>query len=73
MAGTKEQKALGAHLKELRTEKKLSMERLGYASGISKESVRRIEKGVENPRFLTLLKLSEGLNVSLERLVSFKK
>lgn len=73
MAGNKAQKALGAHLKQLRTLKKISMEKLAYASGISKESVRRIEKGDENPRFLTLLKLSEGLNISLERLISFKK
>ena len=56
---------LGSNLKKLRIQRGYSMQRLADAAGISKESVRRIENGISDPRILTLSRMSHALGVDL--------
>ncbi len=60
---------LGQRISKLRRRKGLTVEKLAYESGVSKGNLSDLENGKVNPRFTTLLLLSEGLEVSLSALV----
>jgi len=61
--------ALGAAVRELRARRGLSQERLGFKAELHRNYVGAIERGTINPTFRTLMRLADGLAVSLSELV----
>jgi len=58
-------KTVGETIKEIRTQKGITLEQLGYRSGISHTHIWRIEKGLQkNPRYNTLQKIAGALGVN---------
>ena len=57
---------LGARIKSLRTEKKISQYELAVLCGFEKANMSRLESGHSNPTVLTLYKISEALNIPVE-------
>lgn len=57
------------NLKELRTERNLTLGQLSRRSGISKAMLSEIEKGGSNPTINTLWKIANGLHVPYTRLM----
>lgn len=57
------------NLKELRTERNLTLGQLSKISGISKAMLSDIEKGGSNPTINTIWKIANGLNVPYTRLI----
>ena len=62
---------LGNHVKELRKSRKLTLENLCYKNGLEPSTVARIEKGLVEPKYLTLLKLAKAFNLKLKDLLDF--
>ena len=62
---------LGKHVKELRKSKKLTLENLCYKNDLEPSTIARIEKGLVEPKYLTLLKLSHAFNIKLSELLDF--
>jgi transcriptional regulator with XRE-family HTH domain len=60
----------GERLKELRTDKKLTLEQLAFAADIELSQVHRIEKGKINPTYTTLLALASGLEITISELLA---
>lgn len=58
----------GIRIKELRTEKKLSQESLANSAEIDRTYIQSIEKGKRNVSIITVEKLANALNVSIETL-----
>ena len=56
---------VGGRLRELRTERGMSMRALGRASGLSTNALSMIERGRTSPSVSTLYKISEALNVPI--------
>ena len=59
---------LGRTVREIRTRRALSQERLGFACGLHRNYVGAIERGEINPTFRVLLKLGDGLQVRLSEM-----
>lgn len=57
---------LGKKIKSLRTARDISQEQLALQSGLDYSYVGRIERGENNPTFLTLLAMANTLNVSVK-------
>jgi transcriptional regulator with XRE-family HTH domain len=64
----KSQKALGAAIRELRTEKGVSLEALAADSGISKNMLSLIERGEGNPSWSTVEGIAKALGMSVSQL-----
>lgn len=62
----------GLKLKQIRTERKLSLFGLAKLSGLSKSYLNEIEKGKKYPKTDKILLLSESLDVPYDHLVSLK-
>ena len=62
-------KALGQRVRYLRTEKKLSMEKLAELSGIDYRQLSYIELGQTDASLSTLYALCKGLDISLSLLM----
>lgn len=62
-------KLIGANLKQLRTERNLTLGQLSALSGISKAMLSDIEKGSGNPTINTIWKIANGLKVPFTRLM----
>ena len=62
----------GLKLKQIRTEKNLSLFGLAKLSGLSKSYLNEIEKGKKYPKTDKILLLSESLEVPYDHLVSLK-
>lgn len=62
---------LGKHVKELRKSRKLTLENLCYKNGLEPSTIARIEKGLVEPKYLTLLKLANAFNIKLSDLLDF--
>ena len=62
---TNEIKAFGKRLKQIRQKKGLTQLDLELESGISRTEISRIENGLKNIEFLTIVKLSVALEISL--------
>jgi transcriptional regulator with XRE-family HTH domain len=56
---------LGLHIKHLRTENKMSQERLAFSANISLSQISRIELGKHNTTFGTLLSICKALNITM--------
>lgn len=62
-------KALGQRVRDLRAERKLTMEKLAELSGIDYRQLSYIELGQTDASLSTLYALSQGLNVTLSFLM----
>ena len=62
-------KALGQRVRYLRSERKLTMEKLAELSGIDYRQLSYIELGQTDASLSTLYALSQGLNVTLSFLM----
>jgi len=64
---------LAKNLKKLRTQKKLSQEKLARLVDISYNTIAKIEAGkAKNPTFETLSKLADVFNISIDELTGRK-
>lgn len=61
----------GRHLRQMRTQRGLTMEDLAYQSGLSYNQLGRIELGEINTTISTVFALARGLQVSLAELFAF--
>jgi len=61
--------ALGAAVRQLRTERDLSQEELGDRSGLHRNYIGGVERGERNAAWAALLRLAAGLGVPLAELV----
>ncbi|NVK52543.1 MAG: helix-turn-helix transcriptional regulator [Flavobacteriaceae bacterium] len=69
---TKESKyfqKLGAKIKRLREEKGIDQKSFAFDCEIGRTQLYMIEKGRTNPRLLTLMKISDGLEISISELL----
>ena len=57
----------------LRREHKMTLEQLAYQSGISKGGLSEIERNMKEPRAYTILKICNGLNITIAEFFSFDK
>jgi transcriptional regulator with XRE-family HTH domain len=68
MNGNGEEKILkefGRKLEKLRKAKKLSIRKFSYDADLSISYVQKLEAGISNPSYTTLLKLAEALGIDL--------
>ncbi|MFL0169699.1 helix-turn-helix domain-containing protein [Tenacibaculum maritimum] len=69
---TKESKyfqKLGAKIKQLREEKDIDQKSFAFDCEIGRTQLYMIEKGRTNPRLLTLMKIADGLEISISELL----
>lgn len=62
---------LSHHIKTLRKKSKQTLESLCYKNGLEPSTISRIENGVVEAKYLTLLKLSKAMNKDLKDLFNF--
>jgi transcriptional regulator with XRE-family HTH domain len=55
-------------LKKLREERKVTQEQLAFEAGITASALSRIERGLNNPGWVTVTKIATALGVSLVEL-----
>ena len=75
IVNTKEQKyfqKLGAKIKSLREQKSLDQKSFAFYCEIGRTQLYMIENGKTNPRLLTLMKIAEGLGVTVDELLNVK-
>lgn len=63
-------KQFGTLLKQIRTEKGLTLLELEVRTGINEGDISKIENGKKNFAFTTLVKLSKGLDISVSKLLN---
>lgn len=56
---------LGKHIKTLRKKRKLTLSALCYRNALEPSTVSRIEAGIVEAKYLTLLKLAKAFNMEL--------
>jgi DNA-binding XRE family transcriptional regulator len=57
---------LAAVLKQLRTDRNMTQEELAYDAGLTVSTVSRIERGLNDPTWTTVRRLTKALGVSIE-------
>lgn len=62
-------KLLGNHLKSLRENKKKSLNIFAYENDLTTATVSRVENGLVDLKFTTLIKYAKGLEIPLENIV----
>ena len=62
---------LGRHIKSLRKQRKVTIEALCYRNGLEPSTLSRIEQGIVEPKYLTLLKIANAYKLSLSELLKF--
>ena len=70
---TKERKylnKLGQRIKKLRTERELDQKSFAFDCEIGRTQLYMIENGRTNPRVLTLMKIAEGFDMSVDELLA---
>ncbi|MFC2186515.1 helix-turn-helix domain-containing protein [Fulvivirgaceae bacterium LMO-SS25] len=60
---------LGAKIKQLREEKGLDQKSFAFDCEIGRTQLYMIENGKTNPRLLTLIKIADGLEISISELL----
>lgn len=63
--------ALGSHIRQLRNQKKVSQEELGYKASISAAHLGQIERGQKKPTVETLGRIASALDISVSELFRF--
>lgn len=66
-------KKLGSRIRDIRKEKGITQVQLAHAIGKDQQSIQRLESGNVNPSFYYLYEIAEGLNTTIEILVSTPK
>jgi transcriptional regulator with XRE-family HTH domain len=61
-------KELWMDLRELRKERGLSLEALGYLAGVDQATISRIERGLAEPRRDTVVRLARALRIGAKRM-----
>lgn len=64
---------LAQNLKQLREQRKLSLDKVAEMSGISKTMLGQIERGESNPSIATVWKIANGLKISFTALITEPK
>jgi len=65
---------LAKRVKECRKQKGLTQQKLAEKTGLSFNTITKIEQGIgDSPTLKTLLKLSEALEIGLDELVGIKR
>jgi transcriptional regulator with XRE-family HTH domain len=62
-------RALAIRIKELRKQKAISQEELAHRAGLSRTGMGFVETGKRWPRLDTLMKVAQGLNVTVDELL----
>jgi transcriptional regulator with XRE-family HTH domain len=62
-------RALANRIKELRDQKGISQEELAHRAGLSRTGMGFLETGKRWPRLDTLMKVAQGLNVTVDELL----
>jgi len=70
---SEEHKKFGQHLKQLREEKGLSLNMFCYENDLSKGEISKIERGIVDFRFSTLIKVAQCLEIPLSKLFEYDK
>ena len=60
---------LGTKIKRLREEKEIDQKSFAFDCEIGRTQLYMIEKGRTNPRLLTLMKIADGLEISISELL----
>jgi transcriptional regulator with XRE-family HTH domain len=60
---------IGANLRRLRERRLLTQAQLGKAAGVNRDQVSRIERDEVEPRFSTIRKLADALEVEASELI----
>lgn len=60
---------LAKHIKNIRCEVKISQEELALRADVDRSFLSRLERGLANPSYLTLLRISEALGKSPKELI----
>ncbi|TPN86850.1 helix-turn-helix transcriptional regulator [Aquimarina algicola] len=60
---------LGARIKQLREEREIDQKSFAFDCEIGRTQLYMIEKGRTNPRLLTLMKIADGLEISIAELL----
>ncbi|MCI9138956.1 transcriptional regulator [bacterium 1XD42-8] len=63
---------LDNHLKEYRARFSLSQERLGELTGVSRQTISLIERGIDVPSVILALKIAKALEAKVEDLFQYK-
>ncbi len=66
-----ELKKLGNHIKKLRKERQLTISALCYKNGLEPSTISRIEKGLVEPKYLTLLNIANAFKLTLSEFLNF--
>lgn len=61
--------AFGQRLRELRTERGISQDRLAQLTGLHRTAISLLERGGREPRLPTILRLAQGMGVSPDELL----
>jgi len=69
MQSTRTLLALARRIKELRLEKGVSQEELAHRSGLSRTGMGFLETGKRWPRLDTLIKVADGLHITVDELL----
>jgi transcriptional regulator with XRE-family HTH domain len=64
------EKAFGSILRQLRTEKNFSQERLALDSGLDRTFISLLERGLRQPSLSTLLQLSNVLHIKASDVIT---
>ncbi|MEU2044725.1 helix-turn-helix domain-containing protein [Streptomyces albidoflavus] len=64
-----ERRALGDRIRERRMRQNLTQEKLAEAAGVSRDTVQRIERGTNDPRYSDLARIACALDTPLAKLV----
>jgi transcriptional regulator with XRE-family HTH domain len=59
------QRSLGRAIKELRTSRGITQEELSHRTGLHPTYISDVERGARNPSFRTVVRVAEGLGVSV--------
>jgi XRE family transcriptional regulator, regulator of sulfur utilization len=59
---------LGAAVRRLRAERRLSQEQLAHEAGLTTAALARVERDQSNPTWATVRQIAAGLGVSLREL-----
>ena len=62
-------RALAIRIKELRDQKGISQEELAHRAGLSRTGMGFVETGKRWPRLDTLMKVAQGLNITVDELL----
>ena len=60
-----------SHIRKLRKEKKLTISALCYKNGLEPSTISRIDKGLVETKFLTLLNIDKAFNLTMSEFLNF--